>query len=117
MSAENNTNLLQLFKSGYKRSINKNDYSISKKVRMIFWLTHAWRLFIDYLHQCYKQSRERKCYNIIIDGKTFFEHPVRDKKQDNLRKIATRQGGDYATGTLLYVSCFNEHHKLTARNK
>ena len=38
----------------------------------------------------------------MIDGKNFFEQPVKnDLRTYDIRKIATRQGDDYTTGCLL----------------
>ena len=42
-------------------------------------------------------------YNIMIDGRNIFEVPVKNNMRtyENIRKIATDQGDDYATGCLL----------------
>ena len=39
----------------------------------------------------------------MIDGKNFFDQPVKNNKvtYENIRKIATGQGDDYTTGSLL----------------
>ena len=39
----------------------------------------------------------------MIDGKNFFDQPVKSnvRTYDSIRKIATGQGDDYATGCLL----------------
>ena len=39
---------------------------------------------------------EIKDYNIIIDGRNFFDLPIKNdlKTHDNVRKIAARQGND-----------------------
>ena len=46
---------------------------------------------------------ETKDYNIVIDGKNFFDRPVNNNliTYDNIRKIATGQGDDFTTGCLL----------------
>ena len=47
----------------------------------------------------YLPNVELKNYN-MINGKNFFDQPVKDNKvtYENIRKIATRQGDDYTTG-------------------
>ena len=42
-------------------------------------------------------------YNIMIDGRTSFDKPVKNnlRTYDNNRKITTGQGNDYTTGCLL----------------
>ena len=39
----------------------------------------------------------------MIDGKNFFDQPIRNNKvtYKNIRKIATGQGDDYTTGAIL----------------
>ena len=39
---------------------------------------------------------EMKDYNVVIDGQTFFDQPVKNNltTYDNIRKIATGQGDD-----------------------
>ena len=42
-------------------------------------------------------------YNIEIDGRNFYDHPINDsmKYYNEFRKILTGQGDDYTTGCLL----------------
>ena len=42
---------------------------------------------------------EIKDYNVVIDGRNFFDQPIKNdlKTYDNIRKIATGQGDDYTT--------------------
>ena len=46
---------------------------------------------------------EIKYYKLMIDGQRFFNQPVNNnlRKFDNIRKIATGQGDDYATGLVV----------------
>ena len=51
----------------------------------------------------------------MIDGKNFFDQPVKNKVTcENIRKIATGQGDDYTTGCLLDYSYFKDHYKMIA---
>ena len=52
----------------------------------------------------------------MIDGKNFFEQPVKNDKvtYENIRKIATGQGDDYTTGCLLDYSYFKDYYKMIA---
>ena len=51
----------------------------------------------------YLPSVEIKDYNVMIDGKNFFDQPIKSDKitYNNIRKIATGQGDYYTTGCLL----------------
>ena len=52
----------------------------------------------------------------MIDGKNFFDQPVKNDKvtYENIRKIATGQGDDYTTGCLLDYIYFKNHYKMIA---
>ena len=43
---------------------------------------------------------EIKDYNVMFDGKIFFDQPVKNnlRTYDNVRKIETGQGDNYTTG-------------------
>ena len=57
-----------------------------------------------------------KDYNVIIDGRNFFDQPIKNdlKTYDNIKKIVTGQGDDYTTGWLLDYSYFKKYYKLIA---
>ena len=51
----------------------------------------------------------------MIDGKNFFDQPVKNKVTcENIRKIATGQGDDYTTGCLLDYIYFKNYCKMIA---
>ena len=52
----------------------------------------------------------------MIDGKKFFDQPVKYDKvtQENIRKTAIGQGDDYITGCLLDYTYFKKYYKMTA---
>ena len=52
----------------------------------------------------------------MIDGQNFFDQPVKNDliTYDNIRKIATGQGDDYATGFLLDYNYFKNYCKIIA---
>ena len=52
----------------------------------------------------------------MIDGKNFFDEPVKNDKvtYGNIRKIATGQGHDYTTGCLLDYTYFKKYYKIIA---
>ena len=64
----------------------------------------------------YIPNVEIKDYNVMIDGKNFFDQPVRNDKvtYENIRKIALGQGHDYATGCLLDYTYFKKYYKMIA---
>ena len=64
----------------------------------------------------YIPNVEIKDYNVMIDGKNFFDQPINNmfKTDENIRKIATGQGDDYTTGCLLDYTYFKKYCKMIA---
>ena len=55
-----------------------------------------------------------KNYNVMIDGRNFFDQPINsmNKRYENIRRIVTGQGDYYTAGCLLDYTYFNDHYKL-----
>ena len=64
----------------------------------------------------YLLNVEIKDYNVMIDGKNFFDQLVKTNNvtYKNIRKIATGQGDDYTTGCLLDYIYFKNYCKMIA---
>ena len=134
LSTQDNAKLLPQLKSGFKRTINWNKYlskpellaqnpNLNHLVEPSFQGIN--RLFVlAFENDTYRTSSKRynlpnveiKDYNVMIDGKNFFDQPIKNDKTtyENIRKIATGQGDDYTTGCLLDYSYFKENYKLIA---
>ena len=68
-------------------------------------------------HSTYSLPKvETKDYNVVIDGREFFDQPINNmnKTNEHIRKIATGKGDDYTTGCLLDYSYFKENYKMIA---
>ena len=52
----------------------------------------------------------------MIDGQNIFDQPVKNNKitYENIRKIATGQKDDYATGCILDYAYFRDNYKMIA---
>ena len=134
LSTKDNAKLLQQLKSGFKKTINWNKYESSIK-------TFAQNGYLNYLinpsfqgvnrlfvlsfenendrtsHSTYYLPKvELKDYNVMVDGRNFFDHPINsmNKTYENIRKIATGKGDDYTTGCLLDYPYFKENCKIIA---
>ena len=66
----------------------------------------------------YLRTAEIKEYNVMIDGRNFFNQPKKIdlKTYDNIRKIATDQGDDYTGGYLLDYPYFKKCYKIIAKD-
>ena len=134
LSTKDNEKLLQQLKPGFKETISWNKYKSSIK-------TFAQNRYLNYLvnpsfqgvnrlfvlpfenendrtsHSTYYLPKvEIKDYNVMIDGRNFFDQPINSmsKTYENIRKIATGKGDDYTTGCLSDYSYFKENHKMFA---
>ena len=114
LSAQDNAKLLQQLKSGFKRTINWNEYKSSiKTFAQNRYLNHLInpsfqgvnRLFVlsfenentGTSHSTYYLPKvEIKYYNVMIDGRNFFDQLINSmtKTYGNIRRIATGQGDD-----------------------
>ena len=134
LSTKDNAKLLQQLKSGFKKTISRNKYESSVKTftqnRYLNYLINPSfqgvnRLFVlsfenendRSLHSTYYLPKvEINDYNVMINGKIFFDQPIDStaKTYENIRKIAKGHGDDYTTGCLLDSAYFKENYKMIA---
>ena len=130
LSTKDNEKLLQQLKSGFKKTISWNKYESSIKTfaqnRYLNYLINpnfqgANRIFVlafanengrTSYYTYYFPKVEIKDYNVMIDGRNFFDQPINSmsKTYENIRKIATGKGNNYTTGCLLDYSYFKENY-------
>ena len=60
----------------------------------------------------YTPNVEIKDFNILIDGKIYFDVPIKSKKEAYKRIIEISKNSDYTTGGLLEYEYFSKHYKL-----
>ena len=126
--------MLQQLKSGFKRTINWNKYqSDPKKYARNQYLNNLVDPSFEGVNKLLALSFENeddkishsnyylpkvtiKDYNIMIDGKNFFDQSLNNdfKKFDKIRKIATGKWDDYTTDCLLDYTNFREKCKMIA---
>ena len=126
--------MFQQLKTGFKRTINWNNYESSVKTfarnRYLNYLINPSfqgvnRLFVLSFENendrtsystYYLPKVEIKDYNVMTDGKNFFDQPINSMTEtyENIRKISRVQVDDYTTGCLLDYSYFKENYKLIA---
>ena len=59
---------------------------------------------------------EIKNYDVVIDGREFFDQPVKNTliTYDNIQNIVTGEGHDYTTGCFLDYNYFDNYYKVIA---
>ena len=62
----------------------------------------------------YVPKVEIKDFNVLVDGKPFFEYPVKNKEEAYEAIIEMTKNNDYTTGNLLDYKYFKDPYKLIA---
>ena len=134
LSTKENANLLQQLKSGFKRVINWNKYLskpelLRRNTNLNYLIEPSFQrvnrlLILAFENDTqrtshsgyYLQNVEIKNYNITINGEKCFDQPIKNNKitYDDIRKITTGYGDDYATGCLLDYPYFIENYIMIA---
>ena len=128
LSAENNNKLLEQLKTEFKRTIKWNKYrsemsNQTKNNDLNFLIdptfTNVNRLFVlsfenennrTSFSNYYVPKVEIKDFNVLTDGKSFFEIPVKNKEEEAYEQIIEMSNNnDYTTGDLLDYEYFKDH--------
>ena len=132
LSAENDNKLSEQLKTGFKRTIKWNKYrsemSNQTENNNLNYLidptfTNVNRLFVlsyenennnTSFSKYYVSKVERKDFNVLIDGKPFFEISVKNKEEAYEANIEMSKNNYYTTGNLLDCEYFSKHYELIA---
>ena len=68
----------------------------------------------DSFSRYYVPNVETKDFNVLIDGKSFFNLPVKNEEEAYEKIIEMSNNNDYTTGNLLDFGYFKENYKLIA---
>ena len=122
MARENGIKLLEQLKTGFKRTIKWNKYrsqitvqgqnsNLNNLIDPTF--TNVNRLFVlsftrtnagdnrDSFSYYYVPNVEMKVFNVLTDGKGFFDLPVKNGEEAYEKIIEMRNNSDYTTDNLL----------------
>ena len=139
LSKENDIKLLEKLKSGFKKTIKWNKYrsqmTIQNNNNNLNYLidptfTSVNTLFVlsferieennvkkdyrDSFSHYYVPNIQIKDYNVLIDGKSFFNLPVKNEEEAYEKIIKMSNNVDYTTGNLLDFAYFKENCRLIA---
>ena len=133
LSAEDDNKLFEQLKTGFKRTIKWNiftsEMSNQTKNNNLNYLidptfTNVNRLFVlsfeneedrTSFSKYYVPKVEIKDFNVLLDGKPFFEILVKNKEETYEGIIEMSKDNSYTTGNLLDYEYFKNHHyKLIA---
>ena len=132
LSTEDDNNFLEQLKSGFQKTIkwnkyisemtnqtkaNKLNYLINptfNKVNRLFVLSFENKEDRTSFSEYYTPNVEIKDFNVLIDGKRFFDVPVKNKEEAYEKITSISNNNDYTTGSLLDYEYFSKHYKLIA---
>ena len=139
LSKEDNKDFIEQQNKGFQRSIYWNEYktkeinenadaNVFKYINLDPSFQGVNRLFVtaynrvdgqpnrDDQRKYYLPRIDLNKYNVIIDGRNFYDNPIESdiEKYRELKKVMTGKGEDYTTGSLLDFDYFKKHHKLVA---
>ena len=126
------TRLLEQLRTGFKRTIKWNKYrsemTNQTKNNYLNYLTDPTftkviRLFVlsfenendrTSFSQHYVTNVQIKDFNVLIDGKSFFDMPKKNNEEAYKQIIEMGRNNDHTTGNLLDYEYFSKHYKLIA---
>ena len=137
LSKEDNKDFIEQQNKGFQRSIYWNEYKRKEKNETVnddnpatvvrdITLDPSFqgvnRLFAMAYNSKNGQQKyyllriDLKEYNVIIDGRNFYDNPIENniEKYRELKKVMIGKGEDYTTGSLLDFNYFDKHYKLIA---
>ena len=138
LSKENDIKLLEELKLGFKRTIKWNKYrsqmTVQPKNNNLNYLvdptiTNVNRLFVllfrriagennttkdhkDSFSHYYVPNARIKDFNFLIDGKSFFDLPVKSEQEAYEKIIEMSNNNDYTTGNLLDFGYFLKNYRI-----
>ena len=139
LSKEDNKDFIDQQNKGFQRSIYWNEYktkeqsedadnNVFKYINLDPSFQGVNRLFVmaysrlanqptrDGRTKYYLPRIDLKKYNVIIDGRNFYDNPIENdvEKYRELKRVMIGKGEDYTTGSLLDFDYFKKHYKLVA---
>ena len=132
LSTKDDNKLLEQLKTGFKITIKWNRYrsemtNQTKSDNLIYLIDLAFskvnRLFVlsfkneddrASFNKYYTPTVEIKDYDVVIDGKSFFDVSIKNKTETYQKIIEMSRNNDYTTGNLLDYDHFSKHYKLIA---
>ena len=132
LSTKDDNNFLEQLKSGFKRTIKWNKYrpemtNQTKNNNLNYLIdptfTKVNRLFVLSFEneddgisfsKYYVPNVQIKDFNVLSDGKSFFNMPLKNKEETYEQIIELARNNDYATGNLLDYEYFSKHYRLIA---
>ena len=132
LSTENKKSLLEQLRTRFKRTIRWNKYrsemtnqteknNLNYLIDPTFFQVNRLSVFSfesesdrTSFSKYYVPNVQIKNFNVLIDGKCFFDMPIKNGEKTYERVIEMERNNDYTTDNLLDYEYFSKHCKLIA---
>ena len=127
LSTENDKKFLEQLRTGIKRTIKWNKYRSEMtnqnylmtdptftKVNRLFVLSFENENDRTSFSRYYVLNAQINDFNVLINGKSFFDMPIKNDEETCKQIIEMRRNNDYTTGNLLDYEYLSKHYKLIA---
>ena len=84
------------------------------KVNRLFLLSFKNKEDRTSFSKYYVPKVEVKDFNVLIDGKSFFDVPIKDKEEAYEKIVSIGKNNDHTTNNLLDYEYFSKYYKLIA---
>ena len=135
LSTQDDNKLLEQMKTRFKRTIRWNKYrsdmtnqtktnnlnylidSTFSKVNSLFVLTFKNKEDKTSCSKYYTTKVEIKDFNVLIDGKWFFDVPIKNKEETYEKNIEMSKNNDYKTDNLLDYEYYQVSNRRRGQNE
>ena len=132
LSTENDNEFLEQLKSGFKKTVKWNKYrsEMTKQTKtnnLIYLINPAFDKVNRLFALSFENEEDRTCFskhytpkveikdfNVLVDGNSFFDVPVKNKEETYKKIIDMSKNNDYTTGSFLDYEYFLNRYKLIA---
>ena len=132
LSAETDNKLLEQLKTGLKKTITWNKYRSEMSnqtinnnvnylidpaitnVNILFVLSYENETDRTSFSKYYIPKVEITDFNVLIDGKPYFDIPIKNNEEPYEQIIKMNKNNDFTTGKSLDYEYFSNHYKLIA---
>ena len=124
---ENDKRLLEQLRIGFKRTIKWNKYrskmtNQTKNNNLNYLIDPTFIKVLSFENENHRTSFSKyyvpnvqiKDFNVLIDGKSFFDMPIKNGEETYKQIIEMGRNNDYTTDNLLGYGYFSKHYKFIA---
>ena len=132
LSTENDKILLEQLRPGFKRTIKWNEYrsemtnktksnNLNDLINPVFTKVNRLSVLLfenendrTSFSKYYEPKVRKEDVNVLIDGKSFFDMPIKNKEETYEQIVEMGRNNDHTIGKFLDYDYFSKHYRLIA---